>query len=461
MSKFPYTFSKKTFYLESLGCAKNQVDSEDVIAQFLEAGWEWVDTPEEAELIFVNTCGFIQSAREEAVNTLFEMKAAFPETVLICGGCFSQRYFHQLVDSFEEVDGFVGNRDLIDIPHRIEQMFASSSRWDQSSFGEGVDSISCCSELFRSKRFTPKGVAYVKIAEGCNHGCSYCAIPLIRGCLQSRPIDTIVKEVKYLVQEGVREIILVAQDLFAYGKEWEKGFDSAKTPFLQLLEALFQLPDDFYIRLLYMHPDDFDLDLISLMQKEKRLLPYLDIPFQHASKAILSRMNRKGDFETYLNLIKKIRKKIPAITIRSTFMLGHPGETSSTLEELLRFIEEASLDWVGFFCYSREEDTPSFQMVNGFQQRTNTKLAKKWQSRLEQCQQAITEKRLDRYVGQELKLLVEEKVQGEALYFTRSAFQAPEVDGLVVLRAEGAPLGEFVQAKIIHRNGVDLEAVLC
>lgn len=462
MNKQGFSFSKKTFYIETLGCAKNQVDSEDLVSQFFRANWTWVDEPQDAELIFVNTCGFIQSAQEEAVNTLFDLKANYPHAFLVCGGCLSQRFRDQLLESMKEIDGFVGNRDLIDIPQRIERMFSQSLRYDKASFGEGVEKVSCCSGLFRSKRFSPKGVAYVKIAEGCNHGCSYCAIPLIRGKLQSRPIPEIVHEIELLVKEGVKEIILVAQDLFAYGKDFLNDTFSmnAKSPFLLLLESIFTLKENFYVRLLYMYPDDFDFNLLPLMKKEKRLLPYLDIPFQHASKTILERMNRKGDFETYLQLIKRIREEVPEITIRSTFLLGHPGEDASTLKEVFDFLEASLLDWVGFFCYSQEEDTPSYHMVTNSQQRTNFKLAKKWKTQLESLQQKITEKRLDRYVGQSLKLLVEEKVQGESLYLARAAFQAPEVDGLVILRGEGVAEGDLVEAKILHRNGVDLEAVL-
>ena len=443
------------FYLESLGCAKNQVDSEDIIAQCEAANWQWVDDPSLADLIIVNTCGFIESARQEAIDTLLEFRQSYPQAKIIGAGCLSQRYKNQLVNSLTEIDGFIGNRDLNGIPARITHMLKNNLRAASETFGEANKVYSCSSDFFRGRRLNQSHYAYVKIAEGCNHNCSYCAIPLIRGQLCSKPSEKILNEIKQLSKEGVKEIILVAQDLFAYGKDLNGEVD-----FLTLLKKIFEIEGDFFVRLLYMHPDCFDMKLIEFMKSQPRLIPYLDLPLQHCDKKIVHAMNRRGDFETYLELINQIRSSLPEITIRTTFLLGHPGETNKSLKQLESFIKEAQFDWAGFFIYSKEEGTKSFTQGSGIKNKIALAKAKKWLPKFQGLQNESTQNRLSRFLGQEIKIIIEENVEGEALCLGRAAFHAPDVDGLVVLHASGLAVGAVVNVKITKVNFIDLEAVL-
>lgn len=443
------------FYLESLGCAKNQVDSEDIIAQCEAGDWKWVNDPALADVIIVNTCGFISSAREEAIDTLLEFKQSYPKAKVVAAGCLSQRYKEQLVKLLPEIDGFIGNRDLSQIFLQLQGMLKDGRNYAPSTFGEIGGVYSCSSDFFRSRRLTPNHYAYVKIAEGCNHGCSYCAIPLIRGALTSKPVKQIVNEIDLLQKDGVKEIVLVAQDLFAYGSDLKEEGD-----FLFLLKKIFELPGNFYIRLLYMHPDCFDMRLLDFMKNQTRLIPYLDIPLQHCNNEIVASMNRRGDFTTYLSLIKKIRESLPQIVIRTTFLLGHPGENKKSLTELQDFIKAAQFDWAGFFVYSKEEGTASSKQGSIFKNKMSIKRANRWLSKLQQLQQDITTQRLNRFVGKKIKVIVEEAVQGESLFLARAYFHAPEVDGLVVLHGDDCRVGQIVEAKIIKVNGIDLEAIL-
>lgn len=455
--------TNKTFYIENLGCAKNQVDAESLIAQFQDAGWVYVEDPEQAGLILVNTCGFIRSAKEESVNTLIDFKGNYPTARVIATGCLSQRYGDKFLKLLPEIDGFVGNRSLVEIPRQVEALIEQGEKIAFSSFEgakKGVEKdLLSPNLLFREKLLNLDGFAYVKIAEGCNHCCSYCAIPLIRGGVESRSFRDIVAEIDALVDSGVYEINLVAQDLFAYGQDWEVS-PSGELYFIELLRAIFQLDKNFVVRLLYMHPDMFDFALLDLMKCEKRLLPYLDLPFQHSATSILRSMGRRGDSESYLKLIKEIREVVPHVVIRSTFLLGYPGETRDDFENLYHFISEAHLDWAGFFVYSREEGTPAYAMTNWFRNRRTVARAKKNQLALQQIQQAITEKTLVRYLGKEFDVLVEERVEGESLYLGRCWFQAPEVDGLTVIEANDLTLGQVVRCKVVRCNGIDLEAVV-
>ncbi len=298
----------------------------------------------------------------------------------------------------------------------------------------------------------PKSV-YVKIAEGCDNRCSYCAIPLIRGNLASRSVKDIVEEVGMLLDKGFFEVNLIAQDLGSF------GLDRGKQELPVLLSEISKLRGKFWVRMLYIHPDRFPTDILGLCKEDGRILPYFDLPFQHASQPILARMGRKGDSETYLELIQTIRQTLPHAVIRSTFLVGFPGETEADFATLADFQDKASLEWLGVFSYSREEGTAAYR----YSWKPNKKPPKRELERrkrlLEERQIRITETMLDRFVGKDFDALVEESIPGEGLCLARAYAHAPEVDGLVVVHAENVAPGDVLKVRIVKRNGVDLEAV--
>lgn len=439
----------KKIYIENLGCAKNQVDAEVMAHQLAAGGYTIVEEGEGANLILINTCGFIESARQESIATFFELKEAYPTAKIALTGCMAQRYGEELLNSLSEADALFGNRDLGEIKTFVDTLFEEGRKIllpPFPSLGE--------EKWERGHLFNYPGAAYLKLSEGCNHRCRYCAIPLIRGSLRSRPFDEIVEEAKALVKRGIKEINVIGQDLAAY------GLDQGEALFIPLLKQLVALDGAFKVRLLYIHPDYFPYDLIDLIANEPKIIPYFDLPFQHAHRDVLEKMGRKGDKESYLKLIREIRERLPEATIRSTFLLGFTGESKETIATLREFIEEAQIDWVGFFTYSREEETPAYSDSSTLKYRRVVKRAHKWQKELQALQQEITSRRLERLVGTEQDILIEELVEGEDLAIGRTIHQAPEVDGLTVIMARNLSAGSVVRCGIRRVNGVDLEAVV-
>ena len=436
---------EKTFNIVNLGCSKNQVDGETIIALMEQKGWKYTDL-EMADVVIINTCGFINDAKEESINTILNCRSTYPDKVVIAAGCLAQRYGRELSDEMSEADGFIGNRDLYSIPDAVEKIVKGRTRLVSPS----VPSPDCFVE--RRRLFTFPRSTYIKIAEGCNNNCTYCAIPLIRGQLRSIPADIIIKEIRGFVRRGFFEINLVSQDLASWGTDIGQDL-------IYLLKRISRLKGDFRIRLLYMHPDKFNPDILPLFKKESRLIPYFDIPFQHASEPILKAMGRKGDKEKYLKLISTIRAALPDSVIRSTVMLGFPGEKDEDFQCLMEFLKEAQLDWCGFFTYSREEGTKAFNL-KGKVPIAEAGLRKE---QAQDLQSRITEKRLDSYVGREIEVLVEEIIAEEEIALGRGYMNAPEVDGAVILHsglaAEGGiKPGDVVRAKVVRRNNIDLEA---
>lgn len=439
----------KKIYIESLGCAKNQVDSEVLLTIAKEKGYVRVTEAKDADLIFVNTCGFIESAKEESINTFFALKGAYPDAKIVLGGCLAQRYAEEL--ELEEADAIFGNRDLAAFSDVLD------------SLDEGDDQIVLKPEYpdpdrekdEREEYLSMPRSCYLKISEGCDHRCSYCAIPIIRGGLRSRSEDRIIDEAKELIRKGFFEINLIAQDLGAYGTDFD-----GKSHFCDLLTKLASLEGDFRLRLLYIHPDTFPEELISIVKNSEKIIPYFDIPFQHSSERVLRKMRRFGNTEKYLALINRIRSEIPEAVIRTTLMLGFPGEEREDFDELLSFVRQARFDWMGSFLYSREEDTPAFDMRDEKAHEKAVKRAARWKNELEELQSAITEERLQGFIGKKYTALVEENIQGEDLSIARIYSQAPEVDGLTVIIGEGIAPGDVVEVGIRAVRGVDLEAVL-
>ncbi len=438
----------KKIYIESLGCAKNQVDSEILLSYALENGYTRTEEVGDADVIVVNTCGFIQSAKEESINTFFGLKEKNPGAKIILAGCLAQRYGNEM--ELEEADAIFGNHDLSLFPSLLKSIEEEKREVVVPEYPDPDRERDDRKELLSFPRS-----AYLKISEGCNHCCSYCAIPIIRGPLRSRPFEAVVKEAKRLIESGVYEINVVAQDLGAYGLDLY-----GKSRFVELMDTLSSLDGDFVLRMLYIHPDTFPLDLIDLVKERKKILPYFDIPVQHADKAVLKSMKRTGSGDEYAALFNKIREKNPDAVIRTTLMLGYPGEDRKAFEEFLDFIEKAQPDWMGSFLYSREEDTPAYKMRNQKDHDRAQREAKKWQKELEEKQSAITEKRLERFVGREYDALVEEIIEGEELAIGRIYSQAPDVDGLTVIMGRGLKSGDKVRVGIRSVRGLDLEGIL-
>lgn len=456
---------KLRYFLDPFGCAKNQVDAENIIAHLNEAGWV-SSASEDADLIIVNSCGFIESAKQESINAVLAWRNHYPEKKILLAGCLSQRYAKDLAGIMPEADGFIG------IVHPAEVVRAALELCQPTGYEKTLKEIVAgkFSSLQTGKRplLSLPGSAYIKISEGCNNHCTYCAIPLIRGSLSSRSIPDIVNECKLLLeipQAGsrmIKELCIIAQDTGSFGLDLKPpGFQTAsKLP--DLLDAISMLEGNFWVRLLYIHPDHFPHKILDIMERDKRILPYFDLPFQHASLKILSAMNRHGTAEKYLELIKTIRSRLPDAVIRSTFLLGFPGETEEDFSALLEFQEKASLDWLGCFAYSREEGTPAYSMKG----QVSSKTAAARKRIIEERQIPITEKNIDRFTGKTLDVLIEEQInneEGESIWLGRLYCHAPEIDGAAVLVNAGKtilPLGDFAPCRVITRRGFDLEVSL-
>ncbi len=450
----------KTFYIESLGCAKNQVDSEIIVSKLVSSGWKLSSNPLDATLIIVNTCGFIKPAKEESIDTIMAYRDSFPDKKILMTGCLSQRYAEEMYDEFREVDGFFGNTGF----DRIADVAAAVIEGTREKLIPEVNYTWTREYSGFEKRemlLSPRGSAYLKVSEGCDNRCTFCAIPIIRGRLRSRTIKSVVDEFKYLLDRGVFEINLIAQDLGSFGRDRR---EDGRSEFLDLLEAISSVEGNFWVRLLYFHPDNFDREITGILNSDKRIVPYLDLPFQHASKRILRRMGRRGDSSEYLELITFLRESVPDIVIRSTFLVGFPGERDEDFKTLTNFQERAKIDWVGIFEYSPEENTPAYS----FEGRVEEKVVRERREILETNQVDITEKRMERFVGRRMEVLLEEDIGG-GNFIGRAYHQAPEVDGIVIVE-RGKKLnslddgqvgpGRVVRVRITGMSGFDLNASL-
>lgn len=448
---------KKIFYLEPLGCAKNQVDGEIIISRLLDLGWEQATDPADAGVILVNTCGFIQSAKEESLTTTFELIQEHPQIPVIMAGCLAQRYGKELQEQMPELAGVFGNHQVEAIGDYLENLWPQGQRvyLPESAYGSQKSDGSA-----RQRRVLQgfPGSAYLKIAEGCQHRCSFCAIPLIRGKLRSYTIEAVVAEFRQLLLMGVKEVNLIAQDLGSFGK------DRGEPQLGQLLRALLKeadqhhSPRDIWIRPLYLYPETFPKEILSICQEDSRVLPYFDIPFQHANLEILTSMGRPVRKGTMLELIQSIRAVHPSAALRSSFITGYPGETEAQHLELVETLKVANLDWVGFFSYSKEEGTRAYSM----KPHIKAKEVAKRKSELETCQQEVTYKLLDQRLNQpRTRMLVEEVLPGTPpIALGRCWFQAPEVDGLTVvpLPPAGTNPGDWLEIELVSRSGVDMKA---
>ncbi|MCE1158739.1 MAG: 30S ribosomal protein S12 methylthiotransferase RimO [Spirochaetia bacterium] len=432
------------FFIDHHGCAKNQVDGEELAARLEAAGHSYVPSGDEADCIIINTCGFIESAKKESIDAALAIKHFWPDKKVLIAGCLAQRYPEALMTEMTEADGVLGNADLSLAPQALRNL----EQGQRSSIVVEQPREIAFGYYPRRRLFDYPGSAHLKITEGCDNRCSYCAIPLIRGSLRSRSMEDVAAELESLVARGIFEVNLIGQDLGAYGRD-----SSGESDLVRLLERLERVEGDFRLRVLYIHPDHFPEGLLDIMSSSRKIFPYFDLPFQHASEKILRAMNRKGSARIYLELVERIRKTLPESMIRSTFLVGFPGESEEDFAALRGFQQEASLDWLGVFSYSREEGTPAYSM----KARVPKKLAEARKASVEAAQGPITDRRLRRFIGKEIEVLAEEAVEGSALSLARGWMQAPDVDGLTLVKAKLEP-GTRAMVRINAVNGVDFEA---
>ncbi len=392
----------------SLGCAKNQVDSQTMMGYLKAAGHVFTNDPSEAEILIVNTCGFITPAKEESIDAILEM-AQYKETgrcrLLVVTGCLSERYRSELPPELPEVDIFLGVREYAKLPQLIAEKLSLA-----------------CPTVKKPERLlvTPPYRAYLRIGDGCNNRCAYCAIPLIRGDLQSVPLEALVDEAKALADLGVTELSVIAQDTSGYGKDL---YGSPRL--IPLLKALDRIDGLKWVRLLYTYPDTVTQELLDTLAAGEKLVPYLDMPLQHCSDALLKRMHRRGSKAHVMRLLDHIRAQYPDFTLRTTMMVGFPGETDAQFEELLRFLREYPFDRVGAFAYSPEEGTTAAEMPDQIEEPVKEARL----SALMEQQQAISLARNERWLNRELLMLVEET--GMDGTYGRTVREAPDADGLV------------------------------
>lgn len=453
----------------SLGCAKNLVDSEVMLGHLDRAGCEFVQDPAEAELIVVNTCAFIEPAREESVRTILEA-ARLKETGrlrrLIVAGCMVQRYPEELRRELPEVDAFVGLDELERIVECGELTATVRSDLPLLRAQDGIEATgpgaavaptavaawSPATYLYddRTPRrlATPPWTAYLKIAEGCDHTCAFCAIPAFRGRFRSRQPDSVVREATSLAAAGVRELNLIAQDSSHYGRDLGLGDGLPR-----LLERLDAVPGLHWIRLHYLYPNTVTEDLIDTMARLPRVVPYVDIPLQHSHPAVLARMRRGGSAESHLRLLRRFREAMPDAALRSTLIVGFPGEIEEEFEHLLEFVGAAELDHLGVFSYSHEERTFAVELRDD----VDGSIKQQRLERLMQHQQRLTFDRLQRWVGRRAEVLVEgAHPETEHLLVGRLAGQAQDVDGQVLINDGFADPGSFVSVELTGTAGYDL-----
>ena len=440
------TSNKEKVSLVSLGCPKNLVDAEVMLGYLAREQYEVTTDEKEADIIIVNTCSFIKEAKQESIDTILDLADRKHDArcrLLIVTGCLPQRYQEELAKELPEVDIFVGTGDY----PRIAEIIAEKSGTSEQLRYTGDPNFLYDEDLPRLQS-SPHYTAYLKIAEGCSNCCSYCVIPSLRGAFRSRPLDKLLKEAESLVTGGVKEINLIAQDITGYGKDLADGV--TLDALIRKLAALEGLQ---WIRLLYAYPDGITDSLVELIKTEAKVCKYLDIPLQHISDPILSRMNRRSSEAQIRALISKLRNEIPGIALRTSLIVGFPGETEEDFKKLLQFVEETRFDRLGVFCYSREEGTPSAEMQDQVSERIKRERYKK----LMRTQARVSFKHNRTLVDTEEDVLIEGySEETELLLKGRSSRQAPDIDGQVYITAGNAQIGDIVRLRITDSSDYDL-----
>ena len=430
----------------SLGCPKNQVDAEMLLFTLKERGFKIVNDPADADAVIVNTCGFIESAKQESINVIIELGKLKQEgkiKAIIVTGCLAQRYQNEITAQLFEVDAAIGigaNEKIADV---VEKVLADNSEKIEDFPDKHLLPLD-------GKRIqsTPPYTAYIKIAEGCDNRCTYCAIPMIRGRFRSRQPESIIAEAKELAQNGVKELIVVAQDTTRYGE------DLYGEPYLaKLLKELCKIDGLKWIRILYCYPDRLTDELIDTIAEEEKIVKYIDLPLQHCNGEVLKRMNRRGNRESLSELIGKIKAKIPNIVLRSTFITGFPGETEEQFEELAEFAAEAKFLRLGCFAYSAEENTPAAEFDGQVDDETKQRRA----DIIMEHQQSVMADYCEAMIDSEIEVLVEGYDRLAECYYGRTYADAPEVDGCIFFTTGGKKVqnGTFVRVKITDYMGCD------
>lgn len=443
--------SKNKVHFVSLGCPKNLVDSEIMAGTLLKDGFSVVNEAEEADTVIVNTCGFIEDSKKESIQKILEMTDLKEQGKLkkvVVAGCLTQRYKSDLVNELPEADLFIGSGEFQNISQILKNHDAGSAQ--KTYFNLPTYLQEKTTPRVNSQ---PQHRAYLKISEGCMKRCAFCAIPLIRGNLQSRTIENIISEAKELVQQGTKELIIISHDFTDYGWDLKRKNKEAIESPVELLKALSDSSGAQWIRLLYLYPDGITPEMIKLIKEKKNLVKYFDMPLQHINDEVLKRMNRKmtrGEIETVL---QNIRESIPEAVIRTQFIVGFPGETESDFEELLHFISEQQFDRVGCFKYSPEESTPGGRMDNQVDEETKER---RYQAVME-VQQNISRNKHRSFVGKTVDVIVEGfSEETDLLLQGRMSQQAPDIDGVVLINDGQANVGDMVKVKITDSMEYDL-----
>lgn len=441
----------KTIHFVSLGCPKNLVDSEMMLGTLSRDGYRAVDNPDKAETIIVNTCGFIEAAKKESLDKIFEMarlKEAGKLKNLVVAGCLTQRYKDDLVKSLPEADLFVGSGEFQNIDKILkarEKGVKKKSYFNLPTYLQEDHTPRINSEL--------KHRAYLKISEGCKKRCSFCAIPLIRGNLQSRKLASVLSEAKLLVAGGVKELIVISHDFTDYGWDLKrKNSEATESPY-ELLKALSEQSGAEWIRVLYLYPDGISPEVIQLIKEKKNLVKYFDMPLQHINNEMLKSMNRRMTKEEIIEVLSNIRREIPEAVIRTQFIVGFPGETDEQFEELMTFVEEQKFDRVGCFKYSIEEGTKAGAMTDQVDEKVKEARFK----RLMALQKKISRKKHQAFIGKILPVLIEGYSEETNLLLQgRTSQQAPEIDGMIFINDGQAEVGDIVNVEVTHSHDYDL-----
>ena len=424
----------------SLGCSKNLVVTEEMIGLFKKHGYDIVNNPEDADIILINTCGFIESAKDEGINTILEMADYKNDKCkyLIVTGCLVERYKEELEKELPEVDLFVKISDYSDMWSMIEELVNKSKVIDRLDYKDRVIT-------------TGDSMAYLKIAEGCSNFCTYCAIPYIQGRYVSRPYEEILDEAKRLEEKGIKELVVIAQDTTKYGIDLY-----GKSRLAELLNDLCRFNFK-WIRFLYSYPESIDDELIEVVKNNDKICSYFDLPIQHISNNVLKKMNRKSDKDSIINLISKLRKEIPDVVLRTTLIVGFPGETEEDFNELCKFVKESKFDRLGAFAYSKEDGTPAAK----FNDQIEEKVKKNRRNKIMEIQQEVSSNLLSDLIGNEYEVLIENITENGDYFIARSYRDVPSEDGVIYVEyKEGIMINDFVKVKIIDSREYDLLAIV-
>ena len=439
----------KKFFIETLGCSKNQVDSEFLAGRLIRAGLDLTYDFEDADYIIVNTCGFIADAMEESVNTILEFgRLKRSEQVIVAAGCLSERFADEIQREMPEIDIVIGVTKFLELPEMLETFEFGGNRI--SNVGD-IDRYVDYQERERVL-LDQKHYAYVKISEGCDNRCTYCTIPGFKGRYKSRSMENVISEANELARRGVKEIVLIAQDTTKYGIDIYGEYK-----LIDLLEELVLVEGIEWIRILYAYPDVLDESLIDTIRKHEKICNYLDMPIQHCNDDVLKRMNRHTNEKDLEKVLEMIRRLIPDMSIRTTLMVGFPGESRAAFDKLIGFVEKQAFDKLGVFEYSPEEGTPAA----GFDCQIDSSTKADRKERIMILQKEISENANNKKIGMKMKAIIDEKIENEDVYIGRTQYDAPEVDGVLYINTKSrlAP-GDFVNVTITDSLEYDLIGVI-